>query len=777
MARNVTLSQLRSDARLYADERPGSGSSFITETECTRLVNLAIAELYDLLVAARGHEYYETVSTALSTSSGTATVSLPNDFYQLLAVHLQWSANCLEAVPDLAHVQDRHALMNMATWAQGTPKAFRLRGSLMEFFPTPTTSTTLALRYIPAFTDLSADGDTFDGINGWERYVTLRVAIEMRVISQRPYADLERLLEREKERIDGLGADRAAQAPRRIRDTGGGDWGPTLSARPFGPANGWAGGGTGVVELANSSHVTGLLPLANLRGGSSEGQALLNGASNVPAWGALDASKSAAITNLPYFDVRHYGAVGNGTTDDTTAIQSCLTACVAAGGGIVYFPRGTYLVTGIVALNVENVTFRGAGVGVTILQLATAADDHVLNILGQPRFIVVEDMTIDGDRATQTVQCHGLRIENARHVWVNRVEVRDTYHYGIGFAVDGDGTSYLDDIHVTNVYVHDTGGDGIDSKDTNSLNRACFASNVMIESFGLNAALTGQAGFDGRGKWQVTNIRVRSTEDDTTCLRGRSSTGDNVTYSNFYCEHTSSTTSFGLSIGPGSRAVNGFITGAWRGVQTEGDNIRVANVRVVNAADTGFTTNTGSDDVSFVNCEADTCTGEGFDFRGARNKAIACKATSCGIGFLANSASTDARFAFCDASGNTTPFTDSGTGTRVVECAGITASPISKTIAAGVITLTAASYNGNQSVVVDTEASAATDDLDTINGSSAGQLVVLSAANSARTVVARDGTGNLRLAGDFSLDNAEDRLILISDGTSLYELSRSDNGA
>jgi hypothetical protein len=93
------------------------------------------------------------------------------------------------------------------------------------------------------------------------------------------------------------------------------------------------------------------------------------------------------------------------------------------------------------------------------------------------------------------------------------------------------------------------------------------------------------------------------------------------------------------------------------------------------------------------------------------------------------------------------------------------------TIAAGVVTATSNVH------VVDTEADAASDDLDTISGTAAGQMLVISAADSARTVVAKDGTGNLKLVGDFSMDNVEDRLFLISDGTNLYELGRNDVGA
>ena len=43
------------------------------------------------------------------------------------------------------------------------------------------------------------------------------------------------------------------------------------------------------------------------------------------------------------FDVRQYGAKGDGKTIDTAAIQKALDECDAAGGGIVQLPAGTYL--------------------------------------------------------------------------------------------------------------------------------------------------------------------------------------------------------------------------------------------------------------------------------------------------------------------------------------------------------------------------------------------------------------------------------------------------
>jgi hypothetical protein len=95
----------------------------------------------------------------------------------------------------------------------------------------------------------------------------------------------------------------------------------------------------------------------------------------------------------------------------------------------------------------------------------------------------------------------------------------------------------------------------------------------------------------------------------------------------------------------------------------------------------------------------------------------------------------------------------------------------SKVIAAGAIAVGGYSY-----YAVDTEASAATDDLTTITGGTfAGQRLVLRASNGSRDVVLKDATGNLRLAGDFTLTNGQDRIELEWDGATWIELSRSDN--
>jgi polygalacturonase len=70
-----------------------------------------------------------------------------------------------------------------------------------------------------------------------------------------------------------------------------------------------------------------------------------------------------------------YGAKGDGSTDDTTAIQNAINAANTAGGGIVYFPRGTYITSATLTVH-TNVTLMGAGSNVTVISLqgSTTAD-------------------------------------------------------------------------------------------------------------------------------------------------------------------------------------------------------------------------------------------------------------------------------------------------------------------------------------------------------------------------------------------------------------------
>jgi len=93
------------------------------------------------------------------------------------------------------------------------------------------------------------------------------------------------------------------------------------------------------------------------------------------------------------------------------------------------------------------------------------------------------------------------------------------------------------------------------------------------------------------------------------------------------------------------------------------------------------------------------------------------------------------------------------------------------TISDGAVTATQ-SYHS-----IDTENDDASDDLYTINGGTAPDILIIRPASSDRTIVVKDstnGTGNLRLAGDFTMDSERDHLMLIKFGGDWIELSRSN---
>lgn len=63
-----------------------------------------------------------------------------------------------------------------------------------------------------------------------------------------------------------------------------------------------------------------------------------------------------------FYNVMSYGAVGNGTTDDTSAFQSALNAAATAGGGTVYVPAGYYKIATHLSVG-DGVELRGCSDG------------------------------------------------------------------------------------------------------------------------------------------------------------------------------------------------------------------------------------------------------------------------------------------------------------------------------------------------------------------------------------------------------------------------------
>ena len=65
------------------------------------------------------------------------------------------------------------------------------------------------------------------------------------------------------------------------------------------------------------------------------------------------------VWNVEDYGAKHDGVVGTPATgtDDTAAIQAAINACITAGGGVVYFPRGVYKIAGELQAAVNDVPY------------------------------------------------------------------------------------------------------------------------------------------------------------------------------------------------------------------------------------------------------------------------------------------------------------------------------------------------------------------------------------------------------------------------------------
>ena len=88
---------------------------------------------------------------------------------------------------------------------------------------------------------------------------------------------------------------------------------------------------------------------------------------------------------------------------------------------------------------------------------------------------------------------------------------------------------------------------------------------------------------------------------------------------------------------------------------------------------------------------------------------------------------------------------------------------------------TVAKDTDTKNLLIDTFADAASDDLTNITGYDEGDLILVRAAHTDRTVVMKDGA-NMNLQSDFSLSNTERSMILLNIGSNKWtEFSRAAN--
>lgn len=233
MAAARTLAEMRTTARQLADAT--NQTDWVDDAELDERLNEWLQALYDKLIAARGHEFYASTDT-ITLVDGTATYDLPADFYQLSACIATDGSNYV----DLRPWQPQELARLLSAEAGGGASSlgsyrYRLQNDQIEIRPEPSVSGhSLELRYVPSMTRLDSEQDTFDGVNGWERYACLGVAIDLLNKEESDSGPLQLELARIDQRITALAGNRDAGHPHRIQDVRG-DWGDSVWSVPREP--------------------------------------------------------------------------------------------------------------------------------------------------------------------------------------------------------------------------------------------------------------------------------------------------------------------------------------------------------------------------------------------------------------------------------------------------------------------------------------------------------------------------------------------------------------
>lgn len=176
-----------------------------------------------------------------------------------------------------------------------------------------------------------------------------------------------------------------------------------------------------------------------------------------------------------------YGAAGDGTTDDSTAINAAIAACSAAGGGTVYFPAGTYVASSLTFFG--KIHYLGAGIENTILKLRTGSATNVpliqsnafatlasggggagpgTSVGGESNFCF-EHLTLDGNKANVASTVPMLRIYGFGFILQN-LRLRNSNNVNLysewASSLTSPGPDSME-AHAYGLKVHDAGSDGV----------------------------------------------------------------------------------------------------------------------------------------------------------------------------------------------------------------------------------------------------------------------------------------------------------------------------
>jgi hypothetical protein len=193
LARNVTLSQLRTDIADQADITGAVGaSSRYTPTQLNRLINQSIQRFREKISNEGATRYLVSATGSLAVG---ATSPYPFYVLDLSAVSpsivrtygLDITVN--NVVRTLKHVPFTRRGEYGGPNYTGIPEAWaHYVGNKLAIFPPSSGTYTYVCWYLPVLDDLSSDLAPFDGVSGWEDFIVWDCVCRLIIKDQYPQA-------------------------------------------------------------------------------------------------------------------------------------------------------------------------------------------------------------------------------------------------------------------------------------------------------------------------------------------------------------------------------------------------------------------------------------------------------------------------------------------------------------------------------------------------------------------------------------------------------------
>lgn len=210
MSRTVTWTNGLARIRELADIEGTSGTAYMSDAKLLAYANASRGVWHGMVTQANPERY---ATSEDITATGASSYNLPADYYASLFVEEVDGTNRRELVR--AMPQERNRWGNGA----GDAQAYWVMGSTIRLVPVPA-SGTYRHWYVKHADEFSAGSDTVDGVNGWEEWIWLDVAIKVLLKQRSDVSQLAGIRDGVAREILAAAADRVKGDVVRVVDGG-----------------------------------------------------------------------------------------------------------------------------------------------------------------------------------------------------------------------------------------------------------------------------------------------------------------------------------------------------------------------------------------------------------------------------------------------------------------------------------------------------------------------------------------------------------------------------